>query len=270
MLIKFIKKKNGNAKFNKGETVETQYARNLKYPSRGDHICVYCGGHAEYQLNDGRWCCKPSCNSCPAQRKTRANKRNSDGTPKRDYKKWWANLSPEKRKLQTLSCNTKEAHEKSTKTRLKRLSSGEIQAGFKGKHHSVETKKKQRLALNRRTYNGKMNQANFSEKACKFIDKLNELKGWNLQHAMNGGEICIEGYHLDGYDKVLNIAFEYDEKRHYKGPNFVELKLKDIIRMNEIHNAIGCRFFRFNEKLNLFYEVTDFGPIAQHQAEAMD
>lgn len=32
------------------------------------HICVYCGNLAAYQLKNGKWCCKPSHNSCPANR----------------------------------------------------------------------------------------------------------------------------------------------------------------------------------------------------------
>lgn len=30
--------------------------------------CHYCDKHAKYQLKNGRWCCKKSSNSCPAQR----------------------------------------------------------------------------------------------------------------------------------------------------------------------------------------------------------
>lgn len=77
-----------------------------------------------------------------------------------------------------------------------------------------------------------------------------------MQHAENGGEVCIGGYFLDGYDKDLNIAFEYDEPRHYIDIKGNVLKEKDINRMNYIIQKIGCRFFRYNENIDLFYEVT--------------
>lgn len=266
-----FKEKYGDARAQRGQSVGRNPAHETKYPSRGDHVCVYCGGHAEYQLKDGRWCCQPRSNSCPIRRKQCVNKRNPDGTPNRDYKKWWKDLPIEKRHLRMEACNTKEAHEKGRLTKLRRFASGELKGGFLGKRHTKETKRKQRLAFNRRLMsNGKYNQVNFSQRACEYIDRLNRSKGWHLQHALNGGELCVEGYHLDGYDKELNIAFEYDERRHYQQPDFIHLKQKDVERMNEIRAILGCRFFRYNEKLDLLYEVTDFGTIAQFQAEAMD
>ena len=90
--------------------------------------------------------------------------------------------------------------------------------------------------------------ARYSFTACEFINKLNEEKGWNLQHAENGGEIRVGNYYLDGYDSNLNIAFEYDEKRHYNSNG--ELNEKDIKKMTYIKENLHCRFFRYNEKTN--------------------
>ena len=56
----------------------------------------------------------------------------------------------------------------------------------------------------------------YSIKGCRYIDTLNEKYNWHLQHAENGGEKQIGCYFLDGYDSSLNIAFEYDERYHYK------------------------------------------------------
>ena len=61
---------------------------------------------------------------------------------------------------------------------------------------------------------------------------------------------------VDGYDKEKNIVFEYDEKRHYKDVYNNILKDKDINRQNEIIAKLGCRFFRYNETIDLLYEVT--------------
>jgi len=84
---------------------------------------------------------------------------------------------------------------------------------------------------------------------------LNEEKHWNLQHAENGGEVNCLGYWLDGYDKELNIVFEYDEPKHYKDVTNNILKDKDIQRQNNIINKLNCQFWRYNEYLDLLYKV---------------
>ena len=102
--------------------------------------------------------------------------------------------------------------------------------------------------------NGQFGQ-HFSEKGCAYIDNLNKEKGWNLVHAKNGGEKQVCGYFLDGYDKELNIAFEYDEPYHYCDVYHNILREKDIKRQREIINELNCKFYRYNEKLNMLYEV---------------
>jgi hypothetical protein len=120
-----------------------------------------------------------------------------------------------------------------------------------GKITSNETKEKQRIAkinlLKKNKINIKSNPV-----ACKFIDKLNEENGWNLQHALNGGEIEICGYFVDGYDKERNIIFEYDEKEHRWGKR----KEKDLIRQQEIINKI-CpqKFIRYSEYEEKLYNI---------------
>lgn len=59
-------KKYGTNKFLKGQVAVVKVSS--KYPSRGEHICVYCGEYAEFQLKSGKWCCKPSRNQCPVIR----------------------------------------------------------------------------------------------------------------------------------------------------------------------------------------------------------
>ena len=71
----------------------------------------------------------------------------------------------------------------------------------------------------------------------------------------NGGEFKICGYFVDGYDKDLNIVFEYDEPKHYIDIENNLLKDKDIQRQNIIINKLNCSFWRYNEKLNLLYKV---------------
>ena len=97
----------------------------------------------------------------------------------------------------------------------------------------------------------------FSTKGCEYMNKLNEEKHWNLQHALNNenGEVYIDGYWLDGYDKDLNIVFEYDEPHHYIDVYNNILTNKDLYRQNYIIEKLHCEFWRYNEKLKLLYKV---------------
>lgn len=127
---------------------------------------------------------------------------------------------------------------------------------WKGKHLSDKHKEKIREGTIKYIQSLKSNcKPRYSSKACKYIDNLNKQKGWNLQHAENGGEIQLYGYFLDGYDKDLNIAFEYDESRHYKDLKHNILTDNDIYRQNYLIEKLNCEFWRFNEKLNLLYKV---------------
>ena len=114
-----------------------------------------------------------------------------------------------------------------------------------GKKQSDASRQKRRkaaiLAMEKRgTWRG------YNEKACLYFDKLNEENGWSLQHAKNGGEIQIIGYFPDAYDRTKNVIVEYDEPQHYNRKG--ELRPKDILRMNEIIEETGCRFYRYNQK----------------------
>ena len=93
----------------------------------------------------------------------------------------------------------------------------------------------------------------YNPKACEYFDKLNKEKGWNLQHAMNGGEHCFVGHFIDAYDKDKNIVVEYDEPHHYRKSNV--LILKDVERQKRIINHLGCQFYRYNEKNNCLYKL---------------
>ena len=138
----------------------------------------------------------------------------------------------------------------------KRMS--ENNKGMSGKHHSVKSKRKIRLYQIKRIENVKLNGGqltpNYNSKSCKFIGNYGKQHGYNFQLAENGGEFFIKklGYWVDGYDKEKNVVFEYDEPKHY---SVEKLKEKDIHRMNEIIQHLGCRFIRYNEQTN---EVKEF------------
>lgn len=75
---------------------------------------------------------------------------------------------------------------------------------------------------------------------------------WNLQHALNGGEVKIGRFFVDGYDFKLGIIFKYDEPKHEKPCN----KKKDIERQNKIIEL--CKpnqFWRYSEKYDELYRI---------------
>ena len=121
------------------------------------------------------------------------------------------------------------------------------------KNHSVETKRKIRESHVKRILSIGI-CPRYNPKASQFINELNNKNKWNLQHALNGGEIHLCGYFIDGYDKEKNIIFEYDEPSHYNHNN--NLKEKDLKRQEEIINYIKpSKFLRYNEKINTLYDV---------------
>lgn len=133
---------------------------------------------------------------------------------------------------------------------------GELVGAFKDKHHTEDTKRK--LRYKAKEYIEQLKgpvKCSYSKKGCKLMDQLNIKNNWNLQHAENGGEFFVDGYWVDGYDKNLNIVFEYDEPKHYKDPINNILFDKDIERQNNIIKILNCDFWRYNEYLDKLYKV---------------
>ena len=143
-------------------------------------------------------------------------------------------------------------HKKSSETLINNIKLGKIV--IKGHNQTEETKDKIRLA---QAKNHKLLETGplYNKKSIEYINNLNKQNNWNLQHAENGGEVCCKGYYLDGYDKELNIAFEYDEPKHYIDKENNVLRDYDIHRMKRINEILKCEFWRYNEYLNLLYKV---------------
>lgn len=160
---------------------------------------------------------------------------------------------PHKGKTKETCESLRKAHE----TKKKQIENGTYVKSFLGKKHSNESREKMRNSAIEYLKNCKnFNCPRYNKKSIEYINRLNKEKHWNLQHAENGGELKICGYFLDGYDKELNIVFEYDEPNHYKDVEKSILLDKDIERQNNIIKVLNCKFYRYNEKLDLLYEVT--------------
>lgn len=91
----------------------------------------------------------------------------------------------------------------------------------------------------------------FNPRVCHFIDNLNYSLGFNFQHALNGGEVEVVGYSLDGYDKEKNIVFEYDEPWHHnpcKREKYMERKQNIISKLDPF------MFIIYDEKHHRLYD----------------
>lgn len=152
-----------------------------------------------------------------------------------------------------------EIRKKAWKTRKEKSQydfNGKMINNWYGMHHTEKTKQHIREStINYIKETVGDCKARYSKKGCEYINKLNEEKHWNLQHAENGGEVEIAGYFIDGYDNIRNIVFEYDEPYHYKDIENNILKDKDIERQNYIIEKLHCEFWRYNEKKKLLYKV---------------
>lgn len=125
---------------------------------------------------------------------------------------------------------------------------------WKGKKHTIETKLK--IAQSVRDRLGDGFRGFYNKGACEFIENVNLQKGLHLQHQLNGGEVQVGPYFLDGYDKERNLVFEYNELNHYLKQEKIE---KDEYRRNYIISQLNCSFFIYNEKEQQFEEYNNIG-----------
>jgi len=159
----------------------------------------------------------------------------------KDYKNFW---TAKKENLRCRSCSKIGNH-----GRLGQKNTDEHNRKVGNKHRGkkITDVAKQRMreaALSRIRNKNIRPYTNYNPAACNYFDELNKQNEWNLQHALNGGEIQIIGYLLDAYDKEKNIVVEYDEPMHEKP----SIKQKDVIRQQRILEHLNCKFYRYSEK----------------------
>lgn len=216
--------------------------KNIKHRKvDGNYACQYCG---KVTSNAGSLAVhEKACEMNPDKEKCQNRKGNGGNT--RGYSAW--------NKGKTMLEDDRIL--KQAQKRKKSIEEGKFIVS--GKPHTDATKRilrEKMINYIKSVGNGKFGE-HFSENGCKYIDFLNEKNGWHLVHAKNGGEKQVCGYFLDGYDEELNIAFEYDEPKHYSDVYNNILCERDIKRQSEIINELGCKFYRYNEKMDKFYKV---------------
>jgi len=207
---------------------------NSKYKISDNLYRCECGKEFNnYQSLNGHLChCQIHCD--------KLNKPRNDGHKGTFY---WENKTSEE---------INQIHQKQIETLKQNIKNGKTI--IKG-HPCSEELKNHLRELRSQQLKDKNMRLNYSKKACEYINKLNEQNNWNLQHAENGGEVLCLGYWLDGYDKDLNIVFEYDEPAHYIDKENNILRDYDIKRQQRIINKLNCEFWRYNEYLDLLYKV---------------
>lgn len=85
---------------------------------------------------------------------------------------------------------------------------------------------------------------NFNKNAIPILEQKAEALGiTDLQHALNGGEVRVLHYFVDGYSKERNTVIEYYEAFHNKPSNIK----RDKQRQQEITDHLGCEFVIIKE-----------------------
>jgi len=125
-----------------------------------------------------------------------------------------------------------------------------------GKNISKETRKKQSISAKKRFENLEEREKqskrcrisainrimkthghiypNYNINACKIIEDYGKENGYDFQHALNGGEVNIDGYFPDGLDEEKKTIIEIDETHHFDING--NLREKDIIRQKYLEN----------------------------------
>ena len=144
--------------------------------------------------------------------------------------------------------NSKALHDNAvSEEHRKKLSEGlRNSEKMKRSRQSEEYKRKKRIQWEKDFKEGRRPRASYNPKACKVFDYIMERDGVYIQHALNGGEVLVEGlgYWLDGYDAKNNVAYEYDERGHFIGG---VLRESDVKRQKEIEEKLKCKFIRIKD-----------------------
>lgn len=210
------KEQHGTARFSKGICLSQT---NKKYRPKGEHICVYCGGHAEYKLKDGRWCCAPIYNQCSMIKNKLSTARKKAHAQKpiwyhNGHKSWNKGLTAE----------TDKRVAKHSQTLKQKYSMGELVPHWKGKHHSEESKQKISQIMKRKILSGEIEVPylrNHHSKGPSYPEQyfIETFKNANLnvEHDLQVGL-----YELDFANPKTKKYVEIDGEQHYVDPRIVK------------------------------------------------
>lgn len=84
---------------------------------------------------------------------------------------------------------------------------------------------------------------NYNKDSIKVIEKYGRENGYVFQHAENGGEVCIEGFFVDGYDAKNNVVVEYQEY-HHRSP---QRRKRDGWKKHLITKKLKCKYIEIWE-----------------------
>ncbi len=232
-----------------------------KYVTSHIKVCIICLSHGEFfqKPNNhlmGKGC--PSCKQCKLRKKFAMtkeefiNKSISVHGNKYDYSKViYVNARTKTRIICNIHGEFLQApycHYK-VKQGCPQCKSNLISEKLTGKKLSQKHRKTLRLARIRKMREQGTNRT-FNPKACKFMDNFGKEYGYEFQHGLNGGEVQMLGYFVDGYDKKKKVIFEFDEKRH----EFFKEKIKDFERTKNLINSGENLMIRYSEKFNRLYK----------------
>lgn len=203
-----------------------------KYPSKGEHVCVYCGKYANYQLRSGKWCCMPSSNQCPYMKE-----QNSKGLKKAheqgSYDKWNATrrINGSWNKGHTAKNDSRIA--KGIKVLKEGYASGRLKGSWCGKKHTEEQKKTISESMKKAHREGRAyvlgtyeRLGNPSRPEQWMIDVIaNEFEDKNYQR-----EYRIFNYSLDFAWPHKKKYIEMDGEQHFRFEN----RLYDLERDKKI------------------------------------
>ena len=249
--------------FDCGVELKYKYKRSADSQEEKNGKCLKCGKlkifDNIYKNSDGVW-----CRTCPQCQKELSYKKRSiclvrhykNSLCKRcfqigDKAFWYGKEMSEstKKKISNSIIGRKPSFK--TRQKLSESKKGNKNPFFK-KLFDYKHRENLRCAIIKRIKKYGIHSKNFNPNACKFIDAYGKKNGYNFQHALNGGEISVGGYLLDGYDKDRNIIFEYDE-RHHNREKFIK---KDLFRQNYIIEKMKpTKFIRYDEWNNRLYDA---------------
>ena len=223
-----FKEKYGNAGF-KSSRVITQVIE--KYPSRGDHVCAYCGGYAEFQLKSGKWCCHRTTSGCPEiKRKNSQGCKNAyiKGRKKCDFSEhlvWNKGLTSETdERVKSLTNKLKEGYK-----------TGRIIPSFRNRKHTDDTKEKISISMKKAHAEGRAH--NIGE--CRWNNKPSWPEQWFMTVIEN--EFTDKKYQREFPFHRFSLDFAWVEKKkciEIDGEQHevdVEQKRRDLQKDNLLH-----------------------------------